>query len=143
MVGILADPLLKEHKFFNILKKSFLRIKTWSFSLLVWVGSFLQNVRDGRSLATSNRLTNLALRLLVHNLLLNCILLFFYILDQNFLRATSTFLMTEKPVGNSSIGISHTGLEVSGFLGMGNPPTFWVPRNGTRNWHPIHQILDK
>ncbi len=97
------------------------------------MGSFLENVRDGGSLATSNRLTNLAHRLLVHNLLLNCILLFFYILDQNFLRATSTFLMTEKLVGNSSIGISHTGLEVSGSLGMGNPPTFWVPRNGTRN----------
>jgi hypothetical protein len=79
------------------------------------VGNFLQNVRGGRSLITSNRLTNLAQRLLVHNLLLNCILLFFYILDQNFLRATSTFLMTERLVGSSPIGVSHTGLEVSGF----------------------------
>ncbi len=90
---------LKKHKFFNILKKifftihkfesinchqfifphkkSFLRVKTWSFSLLDWVGNFLQNVRDSRSLGTSTRLTNLAQMLLVHNLLLNCILLFF------------------------------------------------------------------
>ncbi len=79
------------------------------------MGNFLQNVIGGRSLVTSNRLKNLAQRLLVHNLLLNCILLFFYILDQNFLRATSTFLMTERLVGSSPIGISHTGLEVSGF----------------------------
>jgi hypothetical protein len=79
------------------------------------VGSFLQNVRDGRSLATSNRLTNLAQRLLAHNLLLNCILLFFHILDQNFLWATSASLMTVKLVGSSAIGIFHTGLEVAGF----------------------------
>ncbi len=79
------------------------------------MGNFLQNVREGRSLVASNRLTNLAQRLLVHTLLLNCILLFFYILDQNFLRATSTFLMTERLVGSLPIGISHTGLEVSGF----------------------------
>jgi hypothetical protein len=85
------------------------------------VGNSLQNVRDGRSLITSNRLTNLAQRLLAHNLLLNCILLFFYMLDQNFLRATSTFLMTERLVGSSPIGISHTGPEVSGFRSLRNP----------------------
>jgi hypothetical protein len=100
------------HQFIFSRKKSFLHVKTSSFSLLVWVGSFLQNIRDGRSLVTSNRLTNLAQRLLVHNLLLNCILLVFYILDQNVLRATSTFLMTERlaGIGSSPIGISHTGL---------------------------------
>ncbi len=87
------------------------------------MGNSLQNVRDGRSLATSNRLTNLAQRLFAHNLLLNCILLFFYILDQNFLRATSTFLMTERLVGSSPIGISHTGLEVSGFSFLKEPGT--------------------
>jgi hypothetical protein len=64
-------------KFFNILKKSFLPVKMSTFSLLVEVSNFLQNIRDGRSLVTSNRLTNLAQRLLVHNLLLNCILLVF------------------------------------------------------------------
>jgi hypothetical protein len=87
------------------------------------VGNFLENVRNGHSLVTSNRLTNLAQRLLAHNLLLNCILLFFYILDQNFLRATSTFLMTERLVGSSPIGISHTGLEVSGFPFLKEPGT--------------------
>jgi hypothetical protein len=79
------------------------------------VGIFLQNVRYSRSFVTSNTLTNLAQRLLVHNLLLNCILLFLYILDQHFLWATSTFLMTERLVGSSPIGISHTRPEVSGF----------------------------
>jgi hypothetical protein len=77
------------------------------------MGNFLQNIRDGRSLVTSNRLTNLAKRLLVHNLLLNCFLLVFYILDHKFLRATSTYLMTERLVGSLPIGSSHTGLEVS------------------------------
>ncbi len=57
------------HQFIFPHKKSFLRVKTSSFSLLVWVGNFLQNIRDGHSLVTSNRLTNLARRLLVHNLL--------------------------------------------------------------------------
>ncbi len=103
------------HQFIFAHKKSFLHVKTWTFSLLVWVGNFLQNVRDGRSFVTSNRLMSLYQRLLAHNLLLNCILLFFYILDQNFLRATSTFLMTERLVGSSPIGISHTALDVSGF----------------------------
>jgi hypothetical protein len=56
-------------------------------------------------------------------MLLNCILLVFYILDQNFLRATSTFLMTERLVGSSPIGISHTGLEVSGFSFLKEPGT--------------------
>jgi len=60
---------------------------------------------------------------LVHKLLLNCILLVFYILDQNFLRATSTFLMTERLVGSSPIGISHTGLELSGFSFLKEPGT--------------------
>ncbi len=80
------------------------------------MSDFLQNIRVSRSLVTSNRITNLAQRLLIHNLLLNCILLVFYILDQNFLRATSTFLMTERLVESSPIGISYTGLEVSGLL---------------------------
>jgi hypothetical protein len=102
------------HQFIFPHKKSFLHVKTWSFSLLVWVGNFLQNVRDGRSLVPSNRLTNLAQRLLAHKLLLNYILLSFYILDQNFLRATSTFLMTERLVGSPPIGMSQTGLKVSG-----------------------------
>jgi hypothetical protein len=38
-----------------------------------------------------------------------------YILDENFLRASSTFLMTERLVGSSPIGIYHTGLEMLGF----------------------------
>ncbi len=87
------------------------------------MANFLKNIRDGRSIITSNRLTNLAHWLLVHNLLLNCIMLLFYILEQNFLRATSTFLMNERLVGSSPIGISHTGPEVSGFPFLTKPGT--------------------
>jgi hypothetical protein len=122
---------LKKHNFFSVLKKLFfttqvwkyymssvyfstqkifLRVKAWSFLLLVWVGNFLQNVREHCSLVTSNRLTNLAQRLLLHSLLLNCIFLVFYVLDQNFLWATSSYMMTARLVGSSPIGISHTGL---------------------------------
>ncbi len=75
----------------------------------------------------------------MHNLLLNCILLVFYILDQNFLRATSTFLMTERLVGSLPIGSSHTGIEVSGlpFLRVA-----FLKESGTRLKNRFHVFLD-
>jgi hypothetical protein len=133
------------HQFYFPHKKSFLRIKMSSFSLLVWVGSFLQNIIDGRSLVTLNRLTNLAERRLVHNLLLNCMLLgFFYILDQNFLRATSTFLITERlvEIRGASFGFRSREpgtLKWVPFLGTRSPQVGSVPGNpepssGFRSW---------
>jgi hypothetical protein len=104
------------------------------------VGNFLQNIGDGRSLETSNRLTNLAQRLLIHYLLLTCILLVFYILDQNFLRATSTFLIIERLVGSSPIENLHTELEVSGFPFLKVP---FLMEPGTRLKNRFCVFLDR
>ena len=109
--------------------------------------NFLQNIRGRRSLVTSNSLTNLAQRLLVRNLLLNCILLVFYMLDQNFLRETSTFPMTERLVGSSPIGTVHTGLKVSGFPFLKEPETrlknrFYVFLDTQMSGYNLSSILE-
>jgi hypothetical protein len=48
-------------------------VKTSPFSLLVWLGSFLQNIRKFGSIATASKLRDLGQSLFVQKLLLNCL----------------------------------------------------------------------
>jgi len=63
---------------------SFHEVKTSPFSLLVWLGSFLQNIRKFGSIATSSKLRKFAQSLFVHKLLLNRLLLICYDQIRNF-----------------------------------------------------------
>jgi hypothetical protein len=73
----------------------FHEVKTSAFSLLVWLGSFLQNIRKFGSIATSSKLRKLAQSLFVHKLLLNRLLLICYASDQKLFWANLSSHMTE------------------------------------------------
>jgi hypothetical protein len=73
----------------------FLRVKTSTFSLLVPLSSYLQNIRKFGSIAMLNKLRNPARSFFVHKLLLKRILLVSYSLDQKLFEATLSFLLIE------------------------------------------------
>jgi hypothetical protein len=70
-------------------------VKTSAFSLLVWLGSLLQNIRKFGSIATSSKLRDPAQSLFVHKLLLNRLLLICYTSDQKLFWATLSSHMTK------------------------------------------------
>ncbi len=76
----------------------FHEVKTSAFPLLVWLGSFLQNIRKFGSIATSSKLRKLAQSLFVHKLLLNRLLLICYASDQKLFWANLSSHMTESIV---------------------------------------------
>jgi hypothetical protein len=96
-------------------------VKTSAFSLLVWLGSFLQNIRKFGSIATSSKLRDLAQSLFVHKLLLNRLLLICYTSDQKLFWATLSSHMTEAIVffvekrprtdAHSNYSVEHSGVK--------------------------------
>jgi hypothetical protein len=70
-------------------------VKASAFLLLVWLGSFLQNIRKFGSIATSSKLRDLTQSLFVYKLLLNRRLLICYTSDQKLFWANLSSHMTE------------------------------------------------
>jgi len=87
---------LTKRKFFKCQNMHFLRVQTWIFLLCLWSNKFLQNIRMFYSIATANKLKNLAQSLFfMYKLLLNHILLICSTSDQKLFWATLRSPITE------------------------------------------------